>query len=747
MRNKKIYIAIFIIFLFAFLGFSFQTFTKDNNQLNTEGIMDHLEDICKQTSNMYYRKFDSAKNLITNTCSLLSDHYYDYEDIGKILNNLEKDNNLFNRIWYLDKDKKSHNYYKNEVLKTNGNYVEEIFKGHTGISDVFSSAYNQKDIIAIYSPVYQKEEIVGGVVGIIEINDEDNNFIYDDFFDDNAYVFATTKEGQIITKVKNHNTLYLGANYFEFLKEDVVFKENSYESVIENMHNNRSGYIKYASKNNGRICFYTPVSINNWYVFTIISEDFVIHQNNQMNNITLRFTLSLMIVLFCIFSIIVYYFMKTKHHIEKINNQLVVNHKKIESILKLTSDRIFEYHVDDDDFILDAWNNQPKVEFHHFLKNLSDYEFVISEHENLFKEKFNQLMNDEKEITFDAKLPYISQDLETWFHISMIKISNQTFIGTFQNSTKQMDEYNQLLENQMFKNSVYAHASSMFALNLKSKKVIISHSEGKYKNYVDYDYENQFMSQFLKKVYEDDRKLVKDFFSYQNIQKLFQNSDQKDILEFRYYRSKINKYEWRRCRVGFEKQSRNNDIIMIAYSNNIDDEKKIQLENEYKAKKDSLTDLFNRDTFNQKVDEYLSQKHFSQQYSAYMIIDLDNFKYINDTLGHDMGDQVLRKFALILKEIFSENSYIGRFGGDEFLVFIFNQESNIEIENKANKLLEKMKEINDQYIENLSCSIGICFVENENNFENLFKKSDKALYMCKNSGKNSYKVYKNQRKE
>ena len=58
-----------------------------------------------------------------------------------------------------------------------------------------------------------------------------------------------------------------------------------------------------------------------------------------------------------------------------------------------------------------------------------------------------------------------------------------------------------------------------------------------------------------------------------------------------------------------------------------------------------------------------------------------------------------------------------------------------------------MKEINDQYIGNLSCSIGICFVENENNFENLFKKSDKALYMCKNSGKNSYKIYKNQRKE
>lgn len=745
MKGRKLYIkVIFIIFLFIFLGFSFQNFTQRNAQFNDERIMDHLEDICKQTSNMYHKKFDDAKSLIMSTCSLISNHYYSHEDIGKILNNLEKDNSLFTRIWYLDQDGKSYNYYKNEVLKTNGNYVEEIFKGNTGISDVFSSAYNQKDIIAVYSPVYQNKKVVGGIVGIIEINDEDNSLLYDDFFDNSAYVFATTKDGQIITKVRNDNTLYLGANYFYFLKNDVTFNEKSFQSIIKNMNNNQSGYFKYSLKNNGRICFYTPVSINNWYVFTIISEDFVINQTKQMNEITFQFTVPLVIVLFCIFLIIIHYFIKTNKQIEKINNQLVVNHKKIESILKLTSDRIFEYHVNEDSLILDAWDNQPKVIFNNFLKYLSNYEFVVSEHEKMFKEKFNQLINGEKEVSFDVKLPYISKDLKTWFHISMIRISNHTFIGTFQNSTKKMNEYNHLLENQMFKNSIYAHATSMFAVHLKSKKVIISQSEGKYKNYVDYDYENQFIHHFLEYVYEDDKKLVQDFFSYDHIQKLFHQSIQNNKIDFRYFNSKTEKYEWRRCNVQFERQSSNNDLIMIAYSNNIDDEKKIQLENEYKAQKDGLTGLLNRDTFNQKVNDYLSHKRASYQYSAYMILDLDNFKYVNDTLGHDRGDAVLKEVAQTLKYVFNHKSYIGRFGGDEFLIFMYDQVSYTEIEKKANQIL---KNIHDNNLENISCSIGICFVRNEKDYEELFKKSDKALYMCKNSGKNSFKIYYNLEKE
>ena len=74
----------------------------------------------------------------------------------------------------------------------------------------------------------------------------------------------------------------------------------------------------------------------------------------------------------------------------------------------------------------------------------------------------------------------------------MIHIQHQKAIGALKNSTKQMNEYNLLLQDQMFKNSVYSHALYMFAVHLKTKKVIISQFKGQYQSYIDYDYEKDF---------------------------------------------------------------------------------------------------------------------------------------------------------------------------------------------------------------------------------------------------------------
>lgn len=743
MKNKSLYLKIFLmILLFIFLITSFQHFIQENDQLNKDKIMDHLEDVSKQNANMYYKKFEDSKSKIDSICRLIEHHYQDNENIGKILNNLEKEDNLFNRVWYLDQDKKSYNYYTGEVIKTNGTYVDDIFKGKTGISDVFKSAYNGKEIIAIYSPVYHEKKIVGGVVGIIEINDEDNDIIYDDLFDNTAYVFAITKEGQIITKLRNHNTLYLGSNYLDFLENDVILDNVSYNDILNNINDNQQGIIEYHYKNYGRIGYYTPVSINNWYVFTIISDDIVIQQTNQINEITFTLLMSLVIVLLGIFLIVINYFIKSNKKIENMNNQLKDNNQKIETILKLTSDRIFEYHADTDSFILDAWDNYPKVIFNHFLSNLYNYEFVSREHEDLLKDKFYQLMKGKKEVSFDAKLPYISKDNETWFHISIINVlDNHKFIGSLQNSTKQMNEYNSLLQDQMFKNSVYAHALYMFAVHLKSKKVVISQKKGIYNNYVNYDYETKFMSDFLENTHVQDRKQVEEFFNYDRIMYLYHESQLNDKIEFRYKNEDTGQYEWIRYRIQFERQTSNNDIIMIAYSNDIDDEKKVQLENEYKAQRDGLTGLLNRNTFHQKVNENLSQKHTSYQYSAYMILDLDNFKYINDHLGHAVGDEVLKEFAEILENVFNHKCYVGRFGGDEFLIYIYDQISYAAIEEKANELLNIVNHVIKKKYNQITCSIGICFVRSENNYEELLRKSDEALYICKKSGKNGFKVY------
>ncbi|MFR7590729.1 MAG: diguanylate cyclase [Longibaculum sp.] len=737
-KHKRLFKSITILLLIIFLFLSFYDFIFQINGLNTDRTMNHLKDVGKQTANIYNEKFNNLKNTISNASHLIGENEYSEEYIGDILDNVRTDKINFDRVWYIKPNKKLYNFKTHESIESSEKYIDEIFKGNSGISDVFVSQYNQKEVIAVYSPVYQNGNVIGGISGIIEINNKNSNYIYDDLFNNKAYVFITTDCGQIITKMENENTLYYGKNYFDFLKNDVEYNSGNYEELLENIKVDKFGFLKYSYNGSTRIIYYTPAKINNWYVFTIISENIVTHQNKIVSNITLSLIFKLSVVFFIMLYLIVRYFIKINKINEETNKKLEKSNKKIEMILKQTSDRMFEYNIDQDSLVLDAWNDYPKIMLNHFLKNLHNYNFVSKEHESLLINKFNESINGKEKNMFDAKFPYISKDEDTWFHVSMVK-ENQMIMGVLRNSTREMNEYNVLIQDQMFKNSVYSHALFMFALNLKSHKVVIYQSEGEYHNIIDVNYEDKFLVHFLELVHHSDYNKVKDFFDYQNIQDIYHNNG-KNKIEYRQLNKRSDKYEWVRFRIQFERQSSNNEILMIAYSININDEKSKQLEYEFKSQRDGLTGLYNRQTFNQFVDDYLSHKSHID-YCAYMIIDLDNFKMINDSLGHTQGDIVIQEVAKILDEICYKDGYAGRFGGDEFVAFLYNQESYAEIEEKLRKIVKNIEKIDVGKKYDISASVGVTFVKDEKNHNQLFDKCDQALYVSKNSGKNRYYIH------
>lgn len=151
---------------------------------------------------------------------------------------------------------------------------------------------------------------------------------------------------------------------------------------------------------------------------------------------------------------------------------------------------------------------------------------------------------------------------------------------------------------------------------------------------------------------------------------------------------------------------------------------------------DALTELYNRVAIENKVDDFL-QTH-SENYAFYMI-DIDNFKLINDTYGHPLGDTILLNFSVTLKNIFESNAYIGRVGGDEFVIFMTEVLDQAQIESKAQQIIDECTHLSSIHQCQVSCSIGIS-LSNENycSFSKLFSVSDKALYHSKASGKSQY---------
>ncbi|MGN0328812.1 MAG: diguanylate cyclase domain-containing protein [Lachnospira sp.] len=157
------------------------------------------------------------------------------------------------------------------------------------------------------------------------------------------------------------------------------------------------------------------------------------------------------------------------------------------------------------------------------------------------------------------------------------------------------------------------------------------------------------------------------------------------------------------------------------------------------ARKDSLTGLNNRAYSEDKINSYIS----SGKLGALFMMDLDDFKHINDTYGHLAGDHVLQIFSDSLKDNSSEEDVICRIGGDEFVVYFPNMENDAEVAKKAENILSDIIEKTKltEFADEVSVSVGIAFADESMDFRSLYRNADKALYYIKNNGKNSYHIY------
>ena len=176
-----------------------------------------------------------------------------------------------------------------------------------------------------------------------------------------------------------------------------------------------------------------------------------------------------------------------------------------------------------------------------------------------------------------------------------------------------------------------------------------------------------------------------------------------------------------------------------------------QIEKEHvlrnKAETDLLTGLLNKMTMENSISDIIKRRPYST--FAFYIIDMDNFKAVNDNLGHAIGDKVLVDVANKLTLLFNEYDFIGRLGGDEFAVMLVIPEnmsnySSRLIELKAKSLCENLKETysDDRADVTVSASIGIAIYEKDGrSFSELYRHADLALYQSKNNGKNQFTFY------
>ena len=159
-----------------------------------------------------------------------------------------------------------------------------------------------------------------------------------------------------------------------------------------------------------------------------------------------------------------------------------------------------------------------------------------------------------------------------------------------------------------------------------------------------------------------------------------------------------------------------------------------------KSERDTLTKLFNRPAAQKYIHERLQMDNSK---GILIIFDVDNFKLVNDTLGHPVGDKLLKEISHFIEYYFRKNDIKCRLGGDEFLVFVHTK---MNYDDLAQKLEQFLFEINRSvFAEYQNCkvsmSIGATFVgEDANTYEQLYEKADSAMYVAKLGGKNRFSI-------
>lgn len=251
--------------------------------------------------------------------------------------------------------------------------------------------------------------------------------------------------------------------------------------------------------------------------------------------------------------------------------------------------------------------------------------------------------------------------------------------------------------------------------------------------------EKKIAEEFMKIIHPDDAETFKNY-RKQLFQDCYNELEKQSSIEFR-MRLADDAYHWIERKDVLVKGVGENIEHIIGTLGVIDERKNSELALKQKATIDTLTGLYNRFTFINKANEALVKSNLLS--AAIIFVDLDDFKFINDTYGHEAGDNVLSFVGKTIHDVTLNNGFGGRYGGDEFLLFLNDKSIATQVADKILATLAKDFTVRGtNSVIKIHSSIGIAmYKDHDTTVDGLIKKADNAMYYSKKHGKNRYTIF------
>lgn len=352
---------------------------------------------------------------------------------------------------------------------------------------------------------------------------------------------------------------------------------------------------------------------------------------------------------------------------------------------------------------------------------------------------------------FQVHPPYEDTNALRWIILNMVRIDmpgeeEGVLLGISRDITVEKNYQERKWREQQYK-EIFTKDAEFFAEADLTDNCFISEESlkqfSRYHGQADTSYD-AMLELFLDTVSGEDVQRCRSMLTRKKLLEWYADGEREVKFDFLSDKANAGAFEWYTSDMFLVKNNEDSHIYASWQIKNVQHEKLRMNNMERLAERDNLTGLYNRIMIEKSMDMTLASVNQMNKMSAFFMIDIDNFKTVNDSFGHDVGDSVLKAIARLLTKIFRREDVVARLGGDEFAVFIPRATSKEWVCKRAQEICDNSyTELENQGIGiHVSCSVGIVFGgENGVSFRELYPKADKALYQAKKKGKNCFEIY------
>lgn len=636
---------------------------------------------------------------------------------------------------------------------------EEFFKkaiiGISNTSNLIKQPLQSEYEFVNAVPIYRGDVIIGVLYGAIDV--ENFSEVMANMNGSKEYYFGIVEQdGDFVLKLKKENVTS-EENFWEDMSQTSLLK-NDIDQIKINMVQNEDRITDYVLSGEQRYLYYMPYGENKWYTVSVMNPEIMDTKLHKINTMVWKLLVEVLAIFILTFAWIFYLSKKSRDEMMQMNQILKQNETSLAIAVSQGTQVIFDYDIETKQLTFRYRGNE-KYGFARQLEDIPEsliqQHWVVSSSIEDVRTVFEKIEEGQQTASAIIKIKKPNGN-PVWSKIIVTNIFDREkssiiqTVGILEDATLLKESEMKIAEEIELRKVITSNAIMSYEINITRDyieeqnfdEIEESDTSKKRQPYSKYLYET-----IQSTIYEDDRLSTLTTFSRENLYYVFFRGKRALHLEYR-RKTEGDNYIWVECIIHFLQEPESGDVKGLMVIKDINDKKGKELELKKQADMDFLTEVYNRATAEKLITEIVSQKVMDKGVHAFLICDLDNFKTVNDTLGHQMGDRVLVDAANILKNHFRKTDIVGRLGGDEFIVLMQNINSFSAIKNTVSRLV---KEIDQIYGEGekkvrITVSIGISLSPLQgSDFSTLYKKADEALYRVKENGRNGFAIFEEEK--